>query len=225
MTIARRLDAEWLDVLPASDPRAARSRRDLVRVNGLMGNARIVANALGSAAPRRIADVGAGDGRFALRVLRALGGGGEIVLVDREASVSDATLDAIRALGWEPRVARADVFDWLEHGGQMTLDAIFANLFLHHFEREPLARMLAGIACRASTFVACEPRRSAMALAGARLLGCIGCNDVTRHDAVVSVRAGFRDDELTAIWPRDARWRIEERGRGLFSHAFTARNG
>jgi hypothetical protein len=48
---------------------------------------------------------------------------------------------------------------------------------------------------------------------------------VTRHDAVVSVRAGFRDDELTAIWPRDARWRIEERGRGLFSHAFTARNG
>ena len=47
MAMARRLEAEWLDVLPASDPRAARSRRDLVRVNALMGNARIVANAVG----------------------------------------------------------------------------------------------------------------------------------------------------------------------------------
>ena len=223
MAMARRLEAEWLDVLPASDPRAARSRRDLVRVNALMGNAGIVANALRDAAPRRIADLGAGDGRFALRVLRALGGGGEIVLVDRGAAVNDATLDAIRALGWEPQVARADVFDWLEHDVEPVPDAIVANLFLHHFERAPLARMLSGIARRTSTFVACEPRRSAMALAGARLLGCVGCNDVTRHDAVVSVHAGFLDDELTALWPRDARWRIEERARGLFSHAFVAR--
>jgi SAM-dependent methyltransferase len=223
MAMARRLEAEWLDVLPASDPRAARSRRDLARVNALMGNARIVANALRAAAPRRIADLGAGDGRFALRVLRAVGGGGEIVLVDREASVSDSTLHGFRALGWEPRVARADVFDWLEHGERTMLDAIFANLFLHHFEREPLARMLSAIARRASTFVACEPRRSAVALAGSRLLGFIGCNDVTRHDAVVSVRAGFRGEELAATWPRDARWRIEERARGPFSHAFVAR--
>lgn len=222
VTIARRLEPEWLDALPASDPRAARSRRDLVRVNALMGNPGIVARALRGSAPRQVADIGAGDGRFALRVLRAVGGGGEIALVDRDAAVSDATLDAFRALGWKPHVVRADVFEWLDRDGQ-ALDAIFANLFLHHFERAPLARVLSGIARRASRFVACEPRRSSFALAGARLLGCIGCNDVTRHDAVVSVRAGFRDGELTALWPRDRKWVVDERARGLFSHAFVAR--
>src|SRR6476646_4054902 len=114
VAIARRLEAEWLDTLPATDARAARSRRDLVRVNTLMGNRRIVVDALRSVPPRTVADLGAGDGRLALRVVRAVGGSGEIVLVDREASVSDATLDAFRAIGWKPTVARTDVFDWLE---------------------------------------------------------------------------------------------------------------
>ena len=43
MEVARVLEPEWLDALPHEDPRARRSRRDLVRVNALMGNDRIVA--------------------------------------------------------------------------------------------------------------------------------------------------------------------------------------
>ena len=35
--------------------------------------------------------------------------------------------------------------------------------------------------------------------------------------------AGFVDAELSALWPQDAQWRIEEHARGLFSHAFVAR--
>jgi len=46
---------------------------------------------------------------------------------------------------------------------------------------------------------------------------------VTRHDAVVSVRAGFRGGELAALWPRGEGWTIEERARGPFGHAFVAR--
>ena len=41
MRMARRVDPEWLDELPAHDPRAQRSRRDLVRINALMGNVQI----------------------------------------------------------------------------------------------------------------------------------------------------------------------------------------
>jgi hypothetical protein len=102
---------------------------------------------------------------------------------------------------------------------------VFANLFVHHFEAERLARLLGGIAGRADAFVCCEPRRSRFALAGSRLLGLLGCNDVTRHDAVVSVHAGFRDDEIGAAWRAAVAngWTMSETAAGAFSHLFVAR--
>ena len=65
--------------------------------------------------------------------------------------------------------------------------------------------------------------RPASGLHGARLLGLIGCNDVSRHDAVVGVRAGFCDGEISALWPASGAWSLHEGARGLFSHVFTAR--
>src|SRR4029453_9012932 len=60
----RIIETEWLDSLAPSDPRAEHARRDLRRVNTIMGNARHIATAL---EPRwregmRVADLGAGDG-------------------------------------------------------------------------------------------------------------------------------------------------------------------
>jgi hypothetical protein len=72
-------------------------------------------------------------------------------------------------------------------------------------------------------FIACEPRRSAPALAASRLVGLIGCNGVTRHDAVASVRAGFTGSELSALWPAGPGWKLHEGAAGLFSHRFMAR--
>ena len=46
MSLARRLEPELLDQLPADDPRAMRSRRDLTRINGFMANAGAMAAAL-----------------------------------------------------------------------------------------------------------------------------------------------------------------------------------
>ena len=46
MGIARTLEPEWLDELPADDPRAMRSRRDLLRINALMTNSTLVAREL-----------------------------------------------------------------------------------------------------------------------------------------------------------------------------------
>ena len=208
MPAARVVEPEWLDELPADDPRAARSRRDLVRINALMGNARIVAQALGRGdAPRSIAEIGAGDGAFMRALLPRLARPPrEVLLVDKQAGAG---------------IVAMDVFDWLASGPRV--DAIIANLFLHHFEPPALARMLSLIATRTRLFVACEPRRSTVALAGASLLGLVGCNDVSRHDAVVSVRAGFTDGEISALWPKKAGWNCEERASGPFSHLFVAR--
>ena len=229
MQAARMLEPEWLDVLPHEDPRAVRSRRDLVRVNALMGNTRIVARELSRVnGLRSVAEIGAGDGSFMRAVLRRLGPREiDVHLIDRQ------------PLG----TVTADVFDWLSDPAGPHVDAIVANLFLHHFDAARVERMMTLIARRTRAFVACEPRRSATALAGARLLGVVGCNDVTRHDAVVSVRAGFAGRELTALWPSHvipaepapavvkpgagiqcgSEWKCEERAAGLFSHVFVAR--
>ena len=86
-----------------------------------------------------------------------------------------------------------------------------------------LTRLLAHVARTAPLFVACEPRRAPLALAGSRMLWAIGCNDVSRHDAVVSVHAGFTGTELSALWPERAGWRLHEQAAGLFSHCFVAR--
>ena len=223
----RLVEPEWLDSLAPSDPRARGSRRDLRRVNWIMGNARLTARALVRGAarpPSRIVDIGAGDGAFSLSLARRLAPrwpGLNVVLVDRAPAVEPATLAAIRAAGWKPEIVAADVFDWCRRP-RTAGEAVVANLFLHHFDDAALGRLLAALADGAAIVAACEPRRSALALAGSRLLGLIGCNDVTRHDAVVSVRAGFTGREISALWPQVSGWRLAEGPANLTSHLFVA---
>ena len=228
MTMARCVEPEWLDVLDPRDPRASRSRSDLQRVNRVMGNAAIVARALMKAkslTPRLIVELGAGDGTFLLQVLQRStlrGRGGKIIFVDRQSLVSQQTREAFNALGWDVESAQADVLTWLPHASPDTIDLIIANLFLHHFHAPQLTGLLSSAAARTGLFVACEPRRSYTAIAGSVLLGVIGCNDVSRHDAVISVRAGFANRELSALWPLSSPYRLEEYAAGLFSHCFVA---
>jgi SAM-dependent methyltransferase len=223
MASARVVEPEWLDELPVEDPRALRSRRDLRRVNRLMSNVSIVAGELSRRLENRrprIVELGAGDGTFALRVAQRVQASA-VTLLDRAPVVSDETLAAFTAAQSPATVVRADALDWMRAAGEHH-DAIVVNLFLHHLRADALSDLLLLAAGRASLFVACEPRRSMVALAGSHLLGLIGCNDVTRHDAVVSVRAGFTGAEITALWPDRAAWDLDERARGLFSHSFVA---
>lgn len=221
----RVLEPEWLDELPPGDLRAIRSRSDLRRVNAIMGNARCIANVLHNNLPPQevlhVADLGAGDGSVSLAVARRLSRPRvRLTLVDRAPVVHGVTLERLAALGWHARVAADDVFDFLAR--TEPLDALFVNLFLHHFDDARLARLLAACASRTRLFVACEPRRSGVALAGSRLLWALGCNDVTRHDAAVSVRAGFTGGEIGASWPARQGWNVEERAAWPFSHLFIA---
>jgi hypothetical protein len=227
----RRVTPEILDELPASDPRARRSRGDLRRINRIMAAVTWLKRGLTLASatrPRAIVELGGGDGTLALRLVRSLGNpwlGTHLTLLDLEPIVAQKTADAIRACGWTLEVVAADALDWLARARPERVGVVFANLFVHHFEGERLARLLGGIASRADAFVCCEPRRSHFALAGSRLLGLIGCNDVTRHDAVVSVQAGFRDNEIGAAWRAAVAsdWTLSEHAAGAFSHLFVAR--
>jgi hypothetical protein len=62
-----------------------------------------------------------------------------------------------------------------------------------------------------------------IALTASRLLRIIGATVITRHDAVVSVRAGFAGRELSALWPGDNQWQLSEQSAGWFSHCFIAK--
>ena len=239
--MTRCVEPEWLDELPATDRRAIQSRRDLRRLNSVMGHARFIANAL-RAYPNwngRIIDLGGGDGQFLLKVARSLGKRDvEALLIDRMDLVATATGREFESLGWRLTIKVGDVFEVLAEMPERARvtrpseprlsepkqdSAIMSNLFLHHFDDTRLRRLLGLQSERAGIVIACEPRRSAMALAASRLVGLLGCNAVTRHDAIASVRAGFTNPDLTALWSDAANWSIQERPLGLFSHGFICR--
>jgi hypothetical protein len=228
----RQVKREWLDSLPPDDAAAIRSRRDLRRVNAWMSNSRILACALQSAANgqslRTLAELGSGDGHLLLQVARRLSPparGARVLLLDRLSLVSSETEAAFHQTGWRAEPIQADVFDWLGRAGGEPVDALVANLFLHHFTDDQLRELFRLAARRAPVLVAVEPRRCTGALMFSRLLWAIGCNSVTRHDAVVSVGAGFAASELAALWPSApaGRWTLAEEPAGPFSHLFMAK--
>lgn len=233
--LARVLEPEMLDHLAPNDPAAQRARRDLRRVNAFMRARAILGRALAKAlpgerrAPVRLLEIGCGDGLLMLDVARREGSAWpptELTLLDRLPIVAPETLAAYAACRWRVETRVVDVVDWAAQARDASerWDAVIANLFLHHFEGVALAHVLAGCAARSDALVACEPRRSPFALAASHLVFFLGANAVTRRDAVLSVRAGFRDRELRAAWPGVAgEWHLDEYDDGFFTHCFVAR--
>jgi hypothetical protein len=229
LSLARRVEQELLDGLAAEDPRARRSRGDLQRIHRAMATLPIVERALDRGTsgfvPRTLLELGAGDGSLMLRLAQTRAArwpNVHVTLLDRLNLVAPRTLDGIREAGWTPTVVAMDVFDWLAQRDDSRWDVVLANLFVHHFASGELQRLLAGIAARTCVFLCCEPRRSALALAGSHMVGLLGAGPVTRQDAVSSVHAGFRAQELSSLWPNGEDWVVSEFSAGLFSHCFLA---
>ncbi len=222
--MTRRLESELLDHLPAGDPAAIASRRDLDRINLIMRAPAIMAAALSRfPPPKLLIDLGGGDGRFLLRVARQLPEwrGVTALIADRQAILDARTQAAFLSLGWRCELREADVFETLAQTDAGTL--VMANLFLHHLDDAALERLFALVAACASGLVACEPRRGSSSLLASHMVVALGANHVTRHDAVASVRAGFAGRELTRLWP-GLGWTVEERRALPFSHLFTAQH-
>lgn len=222
--LTRVVEPEYLDALPPTNPGAIQSRRDLQRVNRCMGSARILTRALKNFRPRRIVELGAGDGTLVLELAQMVSpawSGAELLLLDRHPLVKPSTLQQFSKFGCRALVEQADVHEWLSVASSESCDLMIANLLLHHFREGELTALLGSAARVTTMFVALEPRRNRLSLTFSRLLWGIGCNSVTRHDAAVSVRAGFRGQELSQSWPLDG-WRLQEQAAGCFGHLFIA---
>lgn len=239
--LSRVVSREVLDDLDEDDPQAMQSRRDLQRVHGVMGTRFLLVRALQdmtrlrrTQAPLRILELGAGDGSLMLGVAQSLTpkwARVELTLLDAQALITPKTLAQYAAIGWTATSCVQDVFEWADsppgadHHGNPSApwDLIVANLFLHHFEGPQLIGLLRTIADRSNQFLAYEPRRAWLPLVGSHLIGALGTNAVTRNDAVLSVHAGFRGNELSALWPDVGdKWAVQEYAAGLFCHCFRA---
>jgi hypothetical protein len=221
---------ERLDHLDPQDPLAQRSRRDLRRVHLAMRTVsilrRMVSDLRLAAPPRRIIELGAGDGTLLLRLARTLKPrwtGVELTLLDQQDLVAADTREAYRHEGWKLTLISADVLKWAREPVTQRYDLCVAVLFLHHFESNELGTLLAGAGARTDAFIGCEPRRDGLSRLGSAAIGLIGANEVTREDAVKSVAAGFRALELTAAWSQVAgEWITNEYRSPPFTHCFSA---
>jgi len=226
----RRVEPEVLDSLAPLDPTARRARRDLRRVHVAMRSLSILKRAIGGLAleapPRRIVEIGAGDGSLLLRLARSFGSkwaNVELTLLDRVDVVDAKTRREYQKLGWSVEVCCDDVFSWADAPAGITYDLCVSALFVHHFEESLLARLLHAVAKRTNAFVACEPRRDPLSRLSSRCIGLIGGNAVTREDAIKSVDAGFNGREFSDAW-RNAggAWIVREHRAFPFSHVFSA---
>lgn len=192
---------EWLDEMPASDPRALRSRRELRWINALMSNERWILAQLEKhpdATAQGVLELGAGEGHLLRKIHqrfpqhRVCGAD----LLDRPAHLPQS-------------------IDW--HAGDLTtrpptpgFGVLVANLFLHHFTDDSLAWFATWLP-HVSLVILNEPLRRGSSHFWGRLLRPV-LHEVTRHDMHVSIDAGFLPGELPRLWPQHAaQWEIVEK--------------
>jgi hypothetical protein len=186
----RFVEPELLDHLSADDPETVRSRRDLRIINTMLGTRRWLSSQLPKHA--RVLELGAGDG--SMRVGSCWTG---LDLVPKPSEWPESC-------GW----VQGDVFDaskWPK------VDVIVANLFLHHFDGDQLAWLGEQIRRSCRLFLVCEPRRHRLPMmSGALLATLCDFSPVTWNDMMISIRAGFRDDELPKLMGFEKGFRVTE---------------
>ena len=192
----RVVEPELLDCLPEGHPAARRNRADLRRINNLMGNYRWLLRSLCKKLRPgdSIVEAGAGDGHFALKHLpgvahAAVGTGG----------FTYTGLDLWSRPDGLPQAYRWEKADALEYDGWPDHSVVIVNLLLHQFADAELSRFGATVRPHARVILANETARGPLRVWLARAAFLLGLNFVSRHDAVVSVRAGFRGGELPAL--------------------------
>jgi hypothetical protein len=206
MAIGRVISREMLDHLPADDPLAQRGRRDLRRINALMGNVHWMKKALLRATKRlskrpnkwqasRFIELGAGEGHLCRKISHWF----------PEAAVTGLDFaprprDLPETICWR----QGDLLDELR---SCEGDTLLGVMILHHLSDESLHK-IGEMADGYRILCFCEPWRARFP----HLLGALirpFCGTVTRHDLPASIAAGFVLGELCGLLGLRS-WHIQE---------------
>ena len=195
----RVITPEILDSLDHRDPRAVRSRRDLLLIDSILGNSRWVTRTLANFpnASRGIVELGAGEGTLCNKIGQSLPGSSVtgLDLIPRPETLRDG-------IHW----MTGDFFDTLE---DVRGSACVGSLIIHHFSTNVLGELGRRLQ-KFDLLVFAEPLRSRLSLSAAALASPF-IGKVTRHDMPASIRAGFQPREIAEALHLDANlWTIEE---------------
>ncbi len=186
--LTRIVTEEILDHLPADHPDARASRRDLTRINSLMGNYRFLKRELirHYQPGDQCIEIGAGSGQFS-KVISPAAFPGTITGLDL------APRPQSWPAAWPWKQANLFATDTIAQS-----DIVLASLILHHFQDSELS-LLAQSLSNARVLIITEPWRCDLAHTWGRWAERTGIHPVTRHDMHVSIDAGFRQGELPAL--------------------------
>jgi hypothetical protein len=192
----RHVQPEILDSLPAEDPAAIASRRDLRLINTIMGNTRWLRRTLRQRLRPQdhLIELGAGDGVLG----KSLHWPGDYTAMDLAPMPPDWPEDYDWLTG-----------DFLTTGAQRLENAsvIVGGLILHHFSDSQL-HCLGQLFHNARLLIFCEPARRKRHLYQGQLLRLLRINHVTQHDLPISVKAGFLGHELGEMLRLPPEWTI-----------------
>jgi hypothetical protein len=201
----RELRPEILDSLSPDHPDAQGSRRDLRLINRIMGNHRWFEQTLPALLRQgeRVLEVGSGTGELGHRLASA---GAMVDGLDLCPAPRD----------WPPDRAWHKV-DAKAFAGFSSYRVVIGNLIFHQFSDSELGDLGVKLRESARLVVACEPARSRRSQFLLRVFAPLfRANPVTRHDAQVSVAAGFLPGELPrALGLTDGSWRYSCRRSAL----------
>jgi len=185
----RVVNPEILDSLPDSSPLAQRIRRDIARFNRLMGNFRWICQQVDRIPMEKP------------HLLELAPGSGDLCseLFHLRPQLHYLGIDLCRRPQHIPADARWVQRDLLDYTPNQPIDVVVGSLILHQFADDEIKRIADRWLPSANHLIFCEPSRRNHCIAGARLSRLIGMHPISVRDAVTSIRAGFREDELTQL--------------------------
>lgn len=195
----RILEAELLDHLDPKDPEAIWSRRDLRRLDHLLGNSRWILRSIRRTAhdALSVVELGAGEGYLCRRIRQA------------QPDISVTGLDLIGAPEDLPGGIAWVRGDFLKTLCGINAEICCGSLILHHLDEGAL-RCLGAEFGRFTRLFFSEPLRALMPLRLAKLAAPF-VGKITRHDMPASIRAGFRRGELASMLGLNTKeWSIRE---------------
>jgi hypothetical protein len=180
----RKLTPELLDHLPHNDPRARRSRQDLLRINRFMGNDTWILRHIDSKTSS-VSELGAGEGVLLSKIQRS-----HPKIVVRAYDLAPKPPDLPDSIQWHQG-------DFLESTFPQDGGTLVANLILHHFTDAQLIALGEKIK-NFDRIIINEPLRSNFSACLAKLAYPF-VHPVTRHDMRVSIEAGFVRSEIPSL--------------------------
>jgi ubiquinone/menaquinone biosynthesis C-methylase UbiE len=207
-----RHDAPELMDLPGNDPtELAENLRDIRRVNRFFGGTAVIRSHL----PRlldhvpngrdaTLLDLATGSADIPVAISRWAARRGRAVTIVASDSSAAMLADAGRQIAGHPRITLAQFDARAVPMPDRSFDVVLCSLSLHHFPPQDAVRVLRETArlCRVG-FIVNDLRRSRIGYVAAWIASRLGSrNRLTRHDAPLSMRRAYTEEELADLCDR-----------------------